>query len=229
MPKSKSRGKQQKITIYTAVVVLVLALGIGGYYALQGRSTSSPPVDPTDFQLERQPSLGSDQAPIKVVEFGDFKCPACKAFHEQVFPKLVLNYVDMNLVEFFFMNFQFLGPDSVTAGIAGECIYHQKEEAFWDYFDVVYENQGPESQIWATPQRLLELVRQAGIEVDEAALKACIDQQRYKADVEADKRIGIAMGVTGTPTIFVNGQKVSSFAYNSVRAAIERALSSDGS
>lgn len=223
MPQRK-RGHTQRLTLWTGGAVLLLAVVIAG--VLLNRSPQEPvvAVTPGDFQLERQPVLGDPQAPVIVVEFGDYKCPACKAFHEQVYPRLVLDYVDMNLVAFSFLNFQFLGPDSITAGIGGECVYHLNPPAFWDYYDTVYTHQGPESQRWATPDRLEELVRQDVPDVDPQAFRACLDERRYADEVELDKRIGSATGVNATPTIFVNGRKLSNWSYAGLRAAIEREL-----
>ncbi len=222
--KRAQRNNAQRVTLYTALAVLAVA-ALGGVYWLQVQSSQpAPSADGVDFRLEQQPSLGSDGAPVKVVEFGDYKCPACKQFHQDVYPRIVLDYVDQNLVEFFFINFQFIGPDSTTAGIAGECVYEQNEAAFWDYFDTVFEHQGPESQRWATPERLLELIRADVPDVDPAAVGTCIQGRRHQDEVARDKQIGEAAGVTGTPTIFVDGTKVANFSYGAVRAAIERAL-----
>lgn len=219
----KRNEPQKRITRYTGIVILVFLVGLVAFYLSQDQSSSESQTT-VDFHLTTQPSLGDPQAPVKIIEFGDFKCPACKQFHEQVYPKLLLEYIDMNLVEFFFINFQFLGPDSITAGIAGECIYRQDEDAFWDYYDTIYRNQGPENQIWATPERILDLVQQSVRELDKVALQQCINQEKYKRDVEEDKRIGIAAGVTGTPTLFLNGQKLENWSYNALKAAIERVL-----
>ena len=224
--RSSEKHQLQKVTLWTGVAILVLAAGGVGFYFLQNQGPSVPGVQPASarFRLDSQPSLGSPEAPVKVVEFGDYKCPACRQFHQDVYPKVLLDYIDMNLVEFFFINFQFLGPDSTTAGIAGECIYNENKNAFWDYFNTLYENQGPESQTWATPERILELVKQSVHGVDEAALRQCIQQKKYEAEVEADKQLGLAAGVTGTPSIFVNGTKLNGWSYPTVRAAIESEL-----
>jgi len=229
MPAKKRSGEKhqlQKVTLLTGIAILALVAGGVGFYFLQNQGSSVPEVQPAaaGFRLDSQPSLGSPEAPVKVVEFGDYKCPACRQFHQDVYPKVLLDYIDMNLVEFFFINFQFLGPDSTTAGIAGECIYNQNQNAFWDYFNTMYENQGPESQTWATPERILELVKQSVHGVDEAALLQCIQQRKYEPEVEADKQLGLVAGVTGTPSIFVNGIKLNSWSYPTVRAAIESEL-----
>jgi len=155
-----------------------------------------------------------------VVEFADFKCPACKAFHEQVYSRLVSEFVWQNQVEFYFINYQFIGPDSITAGIAGECINAQDESAFWEYYDYIFDNQGPEPQIWATKEWVMDAVREHIPGLNETALEQCIADEEFKDRVDEDLRIGQNAGVTGTPTIFVNGQKISNWSYGVLRQAI---------
>jgi len=228
-PNAKGQRDQQlqKITTYTGIIVLVIVVALVGFYLLSGRAPAGGPTaaEDVDFRLDFQPSLGEPDAPVKVVEFGDYKCPACAYFHEQVFFDLKRDYIDTGKVEFFFINFPIIGPDSITAGIAGECIYHQSEPAFWAYHGAVYENQGPESRLWATPAFLLELVRQhVKVKIDEAELERCIADERYRKDVEQDGKIGEAAGVRATPSIFVNGQKVDYPSYKAIKAAIEKEL-----
>ncbi len=236
MPENKTLKKKQeehlqKITTYTGIAVLIIIIAVVGYYLVANRSASSP-VSPNpeaiDFQLDKQPSLGEPTAPVKIVEFADFKCPACKLFHDQVFPQLKREYLDTGQVEFFFLNFQFLGPDSTTAGIAAECIYRQNETAFWAYYQAVFENQGPESQVWATPEFLIRLVRdhvQHVADVNIEDLEQCIAQRRHLKDVEDDLNRGKSVGVTATPTFFVNKQKfVGAGPYARLRALIEQEL-----
>jgi len=232
-PKGGPKGKQdqqlQRITTYTGIAALAVVVGIVGFYLLAGRTPAEGPpavdLEKVDFKLEEQPSLGDPQAPVKVVEFADFKCPACKAFHERVFPKLREEYIETGLVQFFFINFQFLAEDSVTAGIAGECLYRQSERAFWQYYDAIFANQGPEPQRWATKRFLLDLVRQHVSGIDEEGFRSCLTEERTRRDVEGDKKIGQSAGVGATPTIFINKQKFKGAGpYSRIKSIIEREL-----
>lgn len=227
-PKQQQQ-KLQKITTYTGIAALVIVVAIVGYYLLASRAPTSLNPEAVNFRLDKQPSLGDPQAPIKVVEFADFKCPACKTFETTVFPQLKQDYIDTGKVQFFFINFPLpLGIDSYTAADAAECVYHQNEAAFWAYYRTVYQNQGEERDTWATTSMLLSLVQEhvqplAGVNITE--LEKCIAEKRYEKDVEEDKKIGIMAGVTGTPTIFVNKKQVDRWwPYANVKAAIEKEL-----
>ena len=72
-----------------------------------------------------QPTLGSSNAPITVVELGDFKCPACKAWGENIFPQLIEDYVDTGKVKFSLVNVLFHGDESKLGSVAAEAIYKE--------------------------------------------------------------------------------------------------------
>jgi protein-disulfide isomerase len=222
------QNRVQKLTIITGVVVILIVVSVIVYQqwsannppgSVSGESSGSDP-----FRLEKQPSLGSSEAKVKVVEFGDYKCPACKRFSDEIFPRIREEFIDTGKIEFYFINFQFIAPDSVTAGIAGECVYRQSEAAFWQFHEALYTNQGEESQRWATPSTLLRLAREHAPGLDYAALETCISKTQYEADVKEDEKLGSRAGVTGTPSIFVNGKIVQRWTYDGLKAAIEREL-----
>jgi protein-disulfide isomerase len=227
-PKQQQQKQLQKITTYTGIAVVVIVATIVGYYLFANRPPANQSPETVEFQLERQPSLGDPQAPVKVVEFGDFKCTACKYFEDEVFPQLKEEYIDMGRIEFYFINFPLpIGNDSYTAAYAAECVYRQSEAAFWAYYRAVYQNQGPESITWATPEFLLNVIQehvQGSAGVDVAEIAQCIAENRYARDVEEDRESGRRAGVTATPTFFVNGQKVVGAAYAPLKQAIEREL-----
>jgi len=168
-------------------------------------------------------------APVTVVEFIDFKCPACKQFHDLVFDSFKEDFIDTGKVKLYVMHFPIpLGPDSYTAAVAGECLYRQRPAAFWPYYDAMFRYQGDERERWVTLERLRQVVRdyvKPLVDVDEEAFLACVREDRYRREVDQDKREALAAGVRGTPTLFVDGQMVRRwYPYSSFKAALERAL-----
>ena len=209
----------QKLTVATLVIVAAAVLGFVLFRPSTPEAAASGPVD---YRLDNQPMIGDPDAPATIIAFEDFKCPVCKNFEETAYPRIVAELVETGKAKMYFVNFQFIGPDSVTAGIAGECAYRQDEAAFWNYKAIVYRAQGPENQQWATPSRLVEL---AGFEgnLDTEALQACIEERRYEEEVLQDREIAQQAGATGTPTIIVNGERLESWDFETVRAAVEAA------
>lgn len=227
--KNQRDAQMQKITTYTGIAVVVLVVAFIGIYVFSNNQSGSSGGGNVPLSIEGQPTLGPSDAAVEVIEFGDFKCPACKAFHEQVFPQLESDYIESGQIEFAFLNFPLpLGQDSWTAADAAECVYHQVgNEAFWDYYDAVYANQGPESQTWATPDLLLQLAQDyTDTEIDTGSLRQCINNQEFRNEVERDRNMGLSASIPGTPTIFVNGRQMSDFSYSTIASAIDEELNS---
>lgn len=214
----------QRLTLITAGIIALAVIAIIVVSRLQGPTVPTTTAASSELDLENQPTLGDPDAPVQLVAFEDFKCPFCRQFEADVMPQLERDYIDTGKAKMTFINFSFIGPDSTTAALAGECAYAQDPQAFWEYKTVIYRAQGPESQQWATPARLEELARDVG-DLDAAALRQCVEAKTYQAAVQADNDMTRAAGVTATPTLFVNGSPVSSaLNYDAVKTAIDRAL-----
>lgn len=156
-----------------------------------------------DIDYSIQPSLGSDDAPVKVVFFEDFTCPHCASFEKENFPILKEEFLDSGEVEFFLINMQFLGPDSVLAGVAGECVYDQDEALFWPYKTVLLASQKTVSYDAKSLAALATDI--SGISVPR--LHICILGSNHEERIREDLEIGQALGVRSTPTVFVNNQQ----------------------
>ena len=188
------------------------------------------PNNADSLDLEGEPVLGSENASVTVVEFGDYRCPFCREFHEQTFPQLESNYIETGQVNFAFVNYAFLddspqlpGRTSERAASAAECTLEQDEEQFWNMHDGIYENQGAESRDWATTEELMNIAREYTEGLDYEQLESCINNFDTIDEVREDTRMGQQNGVTGTPTVFVNGQQVDS-SYQAISNAIDQEL-----
>lgn len=228
--RKKEELKEKKNAERKRMAGLGLA-GIGALIvvALLGSQLMSSGPTGQEIPLEGQPMTGNSDANVTVVEFGDYRCPVCKQFHDQVWPQLKENYIDTGKVEFYFVNYAFLdqnfaGQTSTRAAVAGECVVNQDEEQFWNFHDALYDNQGAERQDWATQDFLMDLARENTEGLDYNQLQACIDDRKTSDKVQQDRSIGRSAGVTGTPSVYVNGDKIQNWEYNSLRAAIEQQL-----
>lgn len=228
MSKNKKEREKQKASMSTITMVtaLVILLGIGIFALTKSFLPQEQKEEAVQhFSYEGQPSIGDPNAPVKLVEFGDFKCPACKMFHDVIYPQLKKDYIDTGKVQMVFVNYQFLGPDSITAGIAGEAIYKQNNDAFWKYYDAIYFNQGDKSTQWATPAFILDLVKKNIPEVNVEQLSKDLENKTYEQDVKADNQLARKSKVDFVPAVFVNGKKVEqSLDYEQLKKAIEAEL-----
>ncbi|GGA43054.1 hypothetical protein GCM10007416_15130 [Kroppenstedtia guangzhouensis] len=230
----KKQAKSNRMQNLTLVTVIVLFLGLGVFALVNNiiggnKETGEPgqeaKVDEKVFVYDKQPVLGNRDAPVRIVEFGDYKCPTCKKFAEEIYPKLKKDYLDNDKAGFYFINNQFLGKDSITAGIAGEAVHEQNPEIFWKFHDAIFEHQGNESEAWATKDFLVKLAKQAAPGIDYDKLEQAIDKETYKQQVEQDKAIAVQSGVRSVPTLFINGRPVpDSFDYEGIKKMIEEEL-----
>lgn len=212
----------QKLTLFTTLAVVVVLVALFAF-SQRGPEPQAAVVE-GDFELARQPSLGSAEAPVELIVFEDFQCPHCRVFEEEVMPLIIRDYVNPGLARLYFIGFQFLGPDSVTAGIAVECAYRQDEAAFWDYKTYIYRSQAAGNQDWATPRGLVATAREYVPELDGDELHACLLERRYEDVVLRDRNIAQAAGIAGTPAVLVDRVPVASPSYEAVSQAVETQL-----
>jgi protein-disulfide isomerase len=147
---------------------------------------------------------GDPDAPVHIIEFGDFQCPSCQVFAIGVVPTLETKYIDAGLARLTYYDFPLtsIHPHAVLAARAARCAGDQ--DRFWDYHDVLFGRQGE----WSAESRATdEFIEYAGmLSMDVGAFEACIQSDRFVAEVSASERLGRELRVGGTPTVFVNGE-----------------------
>jgi len=167
------------------------------------------------------PYLGASNAKVTVVEFADYECPFCQQFFKNVFPELKAKYIDTGKIKFVYQDFAFLGPDSNTAAEASHCAEDQNK--FWQYHDYLFNNQGQEGSGWATADHQKQFAAAVGLNT--VKFSQCLDSGKYKQEVLNETAAGKSYGVSGTPTVFVNGQIiVGAQPVTSFEQAIDAAL-----
>ena len=145
------------------------------------------------------PPLGDDDAPITLVEFGDYQCHFCNAFFHDTEESVIANYVDTGLVRMVFRDFTIIGPDSITAAHGARCA--EEQGLFWEYHDAVYSNWDGENTGWASLENLGSYASAAGLDV--ARWSSCMDAGRYYDIVSASSQDARSLGLGGTPAFFV--------------------------
>lgn len=153
---------------------------------------------------DSDPFLGNPDAPVTIVEFSDFQCPFCGRFFKTVEPRIIEKYVKTGKVKFVYRDFAFLGEESEWAGIAAECSHEQGK--FWEYHDYLFNHQQGENGGAFSKANLKRFAGAVGL--DTAAFGACLDSDKYLDEVRKDSSDGRSLGVSGTPTNFINGKAV---------------------
>jgi len=179
-----------------------------GHYLLRGE-LSDLTKDPlaeniSKMDLKGAPVRGDPNAPITIVEYGDFECPVCRNLHDAM-RGLLPNYPQVKLV---FRDFPLdsIHPWARTAALAGRCVYQQKPKSFWKYYDYIYDQQDliSASNVY---DKVVDFAGQNALNVD--SFKACLAGPQAAAEVDASIANGNLLEVRSTPTLFVNGRRVS--------------------
>lgn len=168
--------------------------------------------------------LGDKNAPVTIIEFSDFQCPFCRKFWEGTLPQIKKEYVDTGKARFVYRDFPLdFHPGAEPAAEAAECA--EEQDKFWEFHDRVFAEQAKQGQ--GTIQFGVDDLKKwaKGINLNTTKFDQCLDSGKYKDEVAKDVAEGTAAGVSGTPTIFVNGQKiVGAQSFAAFKAVIDQAL-----
>lgn len=180
-----------------------------------------------------RPVRGNPQAKVTIVNFDDFQCPFCARMHSTLFPGLLKEYGSK--VRFIYKDFPLLEihPWAMRAAVDANCLAAQNNDAYWDFADYVHSNS--KAVAGGNPgEAFLNLDKEALQEgdkhhLDAEKLKACV-QKADDGAVRASMAEGDKLGVDSTPTLFINGEKVSgAMPEEEMRSIIDRALADAGS
>ena len=149
-------------------------------------------------------TMGDPNAPIQIVEYGDFQCPYCLKFWQETEPQLIKEYVNTGKVFFEFRSFPVIGPESVSAAEGAYCAGDQGK--FWEYHDTLFTNWTGENVGDFTREKLIQYAD--SLSLDTKIFEKCLSDETHKGTVEQDKASGDADGVHATPTFMINGHKV---------------------
>jgi protein-disulfide isomerase len=159
----------------------------------------APPVFRADISVAGEPFKGAEKAPLTVVKFEDFQCPFCKQV-QPTFIELLSRYNGKVRLVHKDLPLESIHPQARQAAEAARCAYEQGK--FWEYHDKLYAN-SPK----ASGDDLKSYAKEVGLNVD--LFDRCFTGGKYKAVVQQDLNEGVQLGLTGTPTIFINGREIS--------------------
>jgi protein-disulfide isomerase len=181
-----------------------------------GSIASSAVVDERHVRSD-SPTLGPENAAVTLVEFLDPECESCRAFYPVV-KRILTEYSGRIRFVVRYMPFH---SNSVLAAQATEAAGAQGK--YWEMQELLFTKQGE----WghnSEPQRelMINYAKELGLDVEK--FQASLSNMLVFQKLERDKQDGVALGVNGTPTFFVNGQKLENLSYDALKAAIDSTL-----
>ncbi len=179
----------------------------------------APPAAKVDMQKLSQgyPTKGDPKAPITIVEFSDFQCPFCGQWFKNAYSQINENYIKKGTVKLVYRHFPLsFHPQANPAANAAECANEQGK--FWEMHDRIFTNQEQLS-----PENYKAWAKEFGL--DTTKFNSCYDTKKYDSKVTADFAEGSGVGVSGTPSFFVNGTLiVGAQGYDAFKSAIDAAI-----
>src|SRR3972149_6238635 len=176
-------------TAFVAIIVLGLFL-----------SPSMLSVNAQDIMSPRQQMAsgvaadeGDEDAPITIIEFGDYQCPKCKGWFQNEKSKITSNYITKGIAKLYFLDSAWLGDDSIAAAQA----------TFIEYHSTLYNNQAGIQDGWANMDALKQFA--TDLELDAEMFNECLDSGIYADRVSHNTEVGASLGVVGTPYFFIIG------------------------
>ena len=197
-------------------IISIFTGGFGGFAVSKEECPAcpkyeAPPVAPNpgpavppsrvDLDVGDAPTKGKDNAPVTIIEFSDFECPFCEKFYSQTLSQIEREYIDTGKVRLAYKHLPLpFHPQAMPAALATECA--QEQGKFWEYHDVIFENQGLLAQ-----NKYKEWAGQLGL--NQEKFDQCFDSKKYEERVLKDLAEAESAGIGGTPTFLVNGKIVS--------------------
>lgn len=238
MARRPAKPQRPPLTPFYLVLGLVALVGLGVilYQVLGGGGTAATepvPVEIDEAELARVQGIGMgrEDAPVVIYEFADFQCPGCAGFASFVAPLIKQRLVDPGLVRYVYYDYPLtqIHPHAFLASRAGRCANEQGR--FWEYHDRLYARQATWAAMGDPTDFFIDLAADAGL--DRGQFADCLRSDRYAEEVTRNMRLGEALGVPGTPTLFVNMKRldqIPSFAELEalVRAEAGQAAAGDG-
>ena len=157
-------------------------------------------ISPT-FLENGSPILGDPNAPVTLIEFGDYQCHFCNVHFHNTEHRLLENFIKTGKVKMIFKDFTIIGPDSVNAAHGTHCANDQGK--FWEYHDILYNNWTGENNGWASSDNLLRFAQEIELDIDQWS--DCMIDEKYSQIISNSSKDARELGITGTPAFFVIG------------------------
>ena len=151
------------------------------------------------------PFMGNPNAPITILEWGDYQCTFCYKFHQNTLDIINEDFIKTGKVKIIFKDFPLNGADSKLAAEASYCA--QDQEKYWKYHDELYKNWGGERTGWITRESLTKFAEI--VDLDLKKFNKCLDDHKYENKIDLLYEFGKEIGIDATPSFLVfNDQKM---------------------
>jgi protein-disulfide isomerase len=209
--KRKQTLHAPSLTIGAIIAVICIAVVFFGFEEISEPSEQliekqmiEEPKNPVQitrgtFLDNGSPIQGDPNAPITLVEFGDYQCHFCNVYYHNTEHKIFKEYVTTGKVNIIFKDYTIIGPDSRIAALGAHCAGEQGK--FWEYHNTLYDNWDGENNGWAGQENIFRFAEQSELNMDEFI--ECNLNKRYEQKISKSSDDARTLGITGTPAFYV--------------------------
>ncbi len=192
--------------LYYLAIPIMIGVLVGGVLSEYGvNSNNSEKLTSTKLIENGSPVMGNTNAPITILEWGDYQCTFCYKFHQNTLDIINEDFIKTGKVKIIFKDFPLNGFDSKLAAEASYCA--QDQEKYWKYHDELYKNWGGERTGWITRESLTKFAET--VEIDVEKFNKCLDDHKYENKVDLLYAFGKEIGIDATPSFLVfNDEKI---------------------
>jgi len=211
---------------FLLTVTVVAIIVVGGYFILtkgpkiniknQPISVENQPL-PVNVETGDSQPWGNPNAPIKIIEFGDFLCPYCARTVTDLYPQLE-PLINEGKVVVYFRDFV-VHTQATPIHNAARCANEQGK--YWEFNKEIFKKfmngeNITKKEVWQS------LAQSLGLDLE--SFNKCVEENRYLQDIQNDTQYGASVGVSGTPTFFINGQKVEGINIPKIQSILNNLL-----
>ena len=191
---------------YLLAIPITIGIVTGVFLAFYPESEQESSLLTTTKLIDGgSPIMGNPNAPITILEWGDYQCTFCYKFHQNTLNKIEADFIQTGKVKLVFKDFPLNGPDSLLAAEASFCA--QDQEKYWQYHDQLYKNWGGERTGWVTRESLNNFASTINLNLED--FNKCLDEQKYQNKVKTMHGFGKEIGIDATPSFLVfNDEKI---------------------
>jgi protein-disulfide isomerase len=192
--------------LHYLAIPIIIGIVVGGSIGIyEINSNESKTLSFEKLIKNGSPILGNSDAPITIVEWGDYQCTYCYKFHQNTLEIINEEFIKTGKVKVIFIDFPLNGFDSKLASEASYCA--QDQGKYWEYHDELYKNWAGERTGWITRESLSKFAE--SLNLSSIQFNKCLDDRKYEEKVNSMYEFGNQIGIDATPSFLVfNDEKI---------------------
>jgi protein-disulfide isomerase len=223
--KSSQSGSKKGFYV---LIALVAVAGISGlsYLSSQAKKSTAIAVDPKLPPIKSEGYvMGSPSAPLEVIEFGDFECPACNQFAEITEPDIRAQYVNTGKIRFRFIDFPLVNVhrNTLNGSVAAACADEQGQ--FWPMHDILYAKQDEwNGETTSNPDKVIKSFARTIAGIDPTKFDQCLDTRQTLSKVQSHMQLAMDRQIGSTPTLIIGTKEYRAIGIDEFKRAVDEAL-----